>query len=187
MKTRFGIAVLVVALFVAVPASFAVNIDGEVSPVEYAYQTEFDKGNYKLYWQFDGDRVHMGIVAKTPGWISVGFDPGSFMAKSDMILVAVKDSTDIKVYDEWCSGAFGPHKPDTEQGGTSDILAYAGSRNGDWVTFEFTRLLDTKDKYDKVIPTTGKFKIMWAYGSGLDITAKHKKAGTVSVQMDGKK
>jgi hypothetical protein len=171
------------SLFVIVPSSFAVTIDGVISSGEYSKQAEFDKGNFKLSWEFEGDKVFMAIIAKTPGWISVGFNPSSFMSNSDLVLAVVKDNQDIKVYDEWSSGMFGPHVQDTEKQGTFDILSYAGSRSADMVIFEFSRLLDTKDKYDKVIITSGKFKIMWAYGPSLDMTAKHKKAGTATVEM----
>ncbi len=183
MKLRAYVIFCMFSLFVIVPASFAVTIDGVISSGEYSKQAEFDKGNFKLSWEFEGDKVFMAIIAKTPGWISVGFNPSSFMSNSDLVLAVVKDNQDIKVYDEWSSGMFGPHVQDTEKQGTFDILSYAGSRSADMVIFEFSRLLDTKDKYDKVIITSGKFKIMWAYGPSLDMTAKHKKAGTATVEM----
>ena len=183
MKLRAYVIFCMFSLFVIVPSSFAVTIDGVISSGEYSKQAEFDKGNFKLSWEFEGDKVFMAIIAKTPGWISVGFNPSSFMYNSDLVLAVVKDNQDIKVYDEWSSGMFGPHVQDTEKQGTFDILSYAGSRSADMVIFEFSRLLDTKDKYDKVIITLGKFKIMWAYGPSLDMTAKHKKAGTATVEM----
>ncbi len=183
MKLRAYVIFCMFSLFVIVPSSFAVTIDGVISSGEYSKQAEFDKGNFKLSWEFEGDKVFMAIIAKTPGWISVGFNPSSFMSNSDLVLAVVKDNQDIKVYDEWSSGMFGPHVQDTEKQGTFDILSYAGSRSADMVIFEFSRLLDTKDKYDKVIITSGKFKIMWAYGPSLDMTAKHKKAGTATVEM----
>jgi len=187
MKRTFIFCAFALMVFGAIPNVFAVDVDGAIANNEYSKQAVFDKGNFTLLWEFEGDKVYMAVVAKTLGWISVGFNPSTFMSNSDLVLVAIKDSQDIKVYDEWSSGMFGPHTPDTEKGGTSDILSYAGARNSDTVTFEFSRLLDTKDKYDKVIPTSGKFKIMWGYGPSLDITAKHKKAGTATLQMEGQK
>ncbi len=177
-----------VLLFVAsVPAVFAVNVDGSISSGEYSKQAVFDKGNFQLLWEFEGDKVFMAIVAKTQGWVAIGFNPSTVMANADMVLGLVKDQNNVQAIDEWSSGIFGPHSPDVDQGGTSDILSFAGTRTGDTVVFEFSRLLNTGDKFDKVIPTSGKFKIIWAYGPSLDMTAKHKKAGSATIQMEGQK
>lgn len=129
----------------------------------------------------------MAIVAKTPGWVAVGFNPSAVMANADMVFGLVKDQNDVQTVDEWSSGIFGPHAPDVDKDGKSDILSYAGTWTGDTVVFEFSRLLNTGDKLDTVIPTSGKLKVIWAYGSSLDLTAKHKKAGSATIQMEGQK
>ncbi|MDD5582872.1 MAG: DOMON domain-containing protein [Candidatus Marinimicrobia bacterium] len=179
--------ILFMLLVVWVPLSFAVAIDGEISPDEYSKADVFDKGNFKLLWEFSKDTVYMAIEAKTPGWISIGFDPGKMMSKCDMILAVVNDSQEIEIYDEWCRRMMGPHESDINLGGTEDLLSYAGSRHEDTVIIEFSRLLDTKDVYDKAIPTSGQFKINWAYGASNDMTKKHKNAGSAKILMEGKK
>lgn len=171
----------------SVPAAFAVNVDGTVSSGEYSKQTAFDNGNYRLLWEFEGNRVFMAIVAKTPGWVAIGFNPSTVMANADMVFGIVGNQGNAQTSDEWSSGIFGPHAPDVNQGGKSDILSFAGTRTGDTVVFEFSRLLDTGDKFDKAIPISGRFKIIWAYGPSLQLSAKHTKAGSATIQMEGQK
>jgi hypothetical protein len=187
MKMKAFSTALVLLVLASVPAVFAVNVDGTIASGEYSKQAVFDKGNFKLLWEFEGDKVFMAIVAKTPGWVAIGFNPSTVMAKSDMVLGLVKDQSDVQAVDEWSSGIFGPHAPDVDKGGKSDILSYAGTRTDDTVVFEFSRLLNTGDQLDNVIPTSGKFKVIWAYGPSLDVTAKHKKAGSATIQMEGQK
>jgi len=188
MKIKSLSLALLLLFLAGVPAVFAVNVDGVISSGEYSKQAVFDNGNYKLLWEFEGNKVFMAIVAKTPGWVAVGFNPSTVMANADMVFGLVGDQgTTAQVSDEWSSGIFGPHSPDVSQGGKSDILSFAGKRTGDTVVFEFSRLLNTGDKFDKVIPTSGKFKIIWAYGPSLQLTAKHTKAGSATIQMEGQK
>ncbi len=53
MKRILYLVFCMLALCVAVPASFAITIDGAISSGEYSKQTEFDKGNFKLLWEFE--------------------------------------------------------------------------------------------------------------------------------------
>jgi len=185
MKTKF----FFIAMFLVMigSAAFAVDVDGIIKAGEYSKEAVFDKGNYRLLWEFDNDKLYMAIVAKTTGWVAIGFDPGVAMANADMIFGLVGEQGNVQAIDAWSTGMFGPHPPDVNQGGNSDILSFAGSRTGDTVTFEFSRLLNTGDKFDKVIPTSGNFKVIWAYGPSLQFTAKHTKAGSAILLMEGKK
>ena len=107
------------------------------------------------------------------------------MANADMIFGFVEASGSVKAVDAWSTGIFGPHPPDTEQGGKDSILSFAGARSDNRVLFEFSRALDTGDKFDKVIPTTGSFKIIWAQSQNMGFTAKHSKAGSATLDMGG--
>jgi hypothetical protein len=82
---------------------------------------------------------------------------------------------------------FGPHPADIDQGGRDSILSFAGKRSGDRVVFEFSRLLNTGDKFDKVIPASGKLKLIFAYSSSLQFTANHSKAGSAVIDTGGSK
>jgi len=183
MKAKY---IVIAMLFLAVGSmAFAVDVDGVLKDGEYSKEAVFDKGNYRLYWEFQDDKVFMAIVAKTPGWVAIGFEPSTVMANSDMIFGLVGEPGNVQAVDAWSSGMFGPHPPDVNQGGASSILSFAGTRTGDMVVFEFSRLLNTGDKFDKVIPVSGNFKVIWAYGPNLQFTAKHSKAGSAVLKMEG--
>jgi len=185
MKTTSLFAVLV---FLAVGSTaFAVDVDGVITQGEYSSERSYDKGNFRVLWQVSDDRLFMAIDSSASGWVSVGFDPSSVMANSDMIFGMVPAEGTVQAIDAWSTGMFGPHPPDTNQGGKADILSFAGRRSGGRVVFEFSRLLNTGDKYDKVIPADGKIKLIWAYGSSLSFTAKHSKAGSDTITMSAAK
>lgn len=191
MKSTRIFSVALIILFIssslsAVAAS-APAIDGILADGEYPNAADLDKGNFRLLWRFEGDRIHMAIDAKASGWVSVGFEPTSVMANSDMIFGILGKDGKLQSVDAWSTGMFGPHPPDTNQGGKDDLLSSAAVRTGDRVVFEFARLLSTGDKFDKPIPRTGKFKVIWAYSSSLSFTAKHQKAGSVILDMGASK
>jgi hypothetical protein len=171
------------ALFLAITlsAAFAVDIDGKIAAGEYSNAATLKTGVFTLLWEISGDKIFMAIEAVSAGWISIGFDPINVMAKSDMIFAMVGQGADVKVVDAWSTGTFGPHPADKDQGGKDDILAFAGSRNGDKVVIEFSRLLDTKDKYDKIIPAAGSVKVIWATGSSMAFNSMHHQAGSGTI------
>lgn len=184
MKTRLLPFIMLILL--AGSVAFAANIDGVISPLEYSREVTLDKGNFKILWQIEGETVFMAIEAKAPGWVAIGFEPTNVMANSDMIFGLVGEGKDVQAVDAWSTGIFGPHPPDVDQGGKNSILSFAGLRKDGNVVFEFSRLLNTGDKFDKVVPKTGNFKVIWAYGPNLKFNVSHKRAGSVVLVMDGK-
>ena len=74
------------------------------------------------------------------------------------------------------TGDFGPHPPDTELGGTYDILDFGGGEEGGYTSIEFKRALNTGDKYDNAL-SRGVNKIIWSYGSEDDLKSKHINRG----------
>lgn len=185
MKTKFFF--IAVMMFVVGSAAFAANLDGAVTPGEYSREVAVDKGNFKLLWQVEGEKIFMAIEAKAPGWVAIGFEPTNIMANADMIFGIVGEGKDVQAIDAWSTGSFGPHPPDADQGGKNNIIGYAGSRKDGVVVFEFSRLLSTGDTYDKIIPRTGNFKIIWAYSASLKFNAMHSRAGSLTISMDGAK
>jgi hypothetical protein len=153
------------------------DIDGVVTPGEYDSSVEFDGGNYLLYWSTGGDLVNFGIAARTEGWVAVGFDPEEAMQGADMWLGWIDAGGRTEVVDAYGVGPFGPHPPDLELGGTSDILAFAGTQSGGVTTIEFSRKRNTGDGFDKELFTDGTLRILWAYGSQDNAVEKHGKRG----------
>jgi hypothetical protein len=185
MKTK---CVLAMMLFVALGSvTYAVDVDGTLAPGEYSKEAVFDNGNFRLLWKIEGDKAFMAIDAKTPGWVAIGFQPTFGMANADIIFGIVDASGKVQAIDAWSTGIFGPHPPDVSQGGHDNILASAGKRTADRVVFEFSRLLNTGDKLDRIIPAAGSFKIIWSYGSDLQFNNKHITKGAATLTMDGSK
>lgn len=182
LHTVFAVLFLVAALVAP-----AVEIDGAIAKGEYGSSQILAKDIFTIHWQVEGDRIHMAIEATSRGWVALGFDPGAVMANADMVFGIVPADKPATAVDAWSTGTFGPHPADASQGGTNDILDFAGARSGESVVFEFTRLLATKDKFDKVIALDKATKLIWAVGSDLAFTARHSKAGAATVNFGGKK
>ena len=144
--------------------------DGVITQGEYTGVKVY--GDYEIHWASDKEYIYIGMRAKTSGWVAVGFDAtlGAGMANADMVL-GVVDGDDVIISDEFGTG-FTTHKPDTELGGTDDILEYGGMEQGGFTTIEFRRALDTDDPYDAVL-TEGTITIIWAYSSSKSLTAYH--------------
>lgn len=138
---------------------------------EYFAEMVAANGNFELRWRADEKYIYIGIKAKTSGWVAVGFEPSSRMKDADMVFAFVQDGKTI-ISDQFSTGSYGPHSPDTDLGGIDDILEFSGKEEGDYTLIEFKRALITGDKYDNELPK-GAIEIIWAYGSTDDLTAKH--------------
>ena len=144
--------------------------DGVVTPGEYTGMQVY--GDYEIHWATDEQHIYVGMRARTSGWVAVGFNatPGQGMANADMVL-GVVDGDDVMISDEFGTGRT-THRPDTELGGTDDILEYGGTEQGEFMTIEFKRALSTGDPYDAVLGE-GTITIMWAYSDSKSLTEYH--------------
>ena len=153
--------------------------DGVIAPGEYQNNKSF--GDYELNWTADDQYIYIGMKAKTTGWVAVGFDPESLMLHADIVMGYVQDGK-LSIADMYSTGQFGPHPPDTQQGGTDDILASGGKIDNGYTTVEFKRKLDTGDKFDKPLHK-GTNKIIWAFGSDPQFTIKHTARGSAEIDL----
>jgi hypothetical protein len=153
--------------------------DGVIAPGEYKSTQSF--GDYELNWTADDQYIYVGMKAKTPGWVAVGFDPESLMLHADIVMGYVQDGK-LSIADMYSTGQFGPHPPDTQQGGTDDILASGGKTDNGYTTIEFKRKLDTGDKLDKPLHK-GVNKIIWAFGSDPQFIIKHMARGSAEIDL----
>jgi len=149
------------------------SADGIITDGEYTKVNTY--GDYEISWASDEEYIYVGLKVKTTGWVAVGIQPGSLMKNADMVLGSVEDG-EAAVYDHFSTGNFGPHLPDTELGGTDDILEFGGEEAAAYTTIEFKRALNTGDKYDHPL-LKGVNKIIWSYGSDDKSTIKHVNRG----------
>ncbi len=170
-------------LCMALPLAMSQAIDGKIDSGEYALKAEFGGGDHKLHWRFQGDTGVFAIEAKTTGWVALGIDPEQVMNKADMIFGWVTEDGQVNVVDTFATGPNGPHPPDTELGGSADVLEYGGTQRDGVTTIEFSRSLNTGDRYDKEVPREGTLKVIWAYGDSDDFEEFHAKAGYGTLDM----
>ena len=160
--------------------------DGIITEDEYDHTLSLGNNNFIVHWKVYGETIQYGIEAQTTGWVSLGFDPEDVMEGADMIFGWVTTGGEVKALDCYSEGIFGPHPPDTELGGSGDILKWGGSEKQGKTIFEFERNLSVTDEYDKSIPTEGDFTIIWAAGATDDFTSKHTMVGEFQVDFSKK-
>jgi len=153
--------------------------DGIISEGEYTDKQTY--GDFEINWTNDDTYFYAAIKAKTTGVAAVAIQPGSRMKNADIIIGYVKDDT-VSVFDLFSTGDFGPHPPDTDLGGTDNIIEFGGSDDGTYTIIEFKRLLVTGDKYDNDI-VEGKNQIIWAYSNADDLEIKHSTRGYGEIEI----
>ena len=155
------------------------SADGIIKAREYFGANNY--GDYDIYWRSDGEYICIGMKARTSGWVAMAIQPGKRMKDADMVFGFIKDG-EVTVYDLFSTGDFGPHPPDTELGGTNDILDFGGKEESDYTVIEFKRALDTTEEYDNKL-SGGRNQIIWAYGSADELTLKHSKRGYGEINL----
>ena len=155
--------------------------DGIISSGEYLSEMSYANGDYELFWVSDQQYIYVGMRAKTSGWVAMAVQPGSKMKGADMVFGYVEDGKVI-ILDLYSTGDFGPHPPDTDQGGTDDIIEYGGSETDSYTTIEFKRALATGDQYDHEL-SGGKNQIIWSFGSRDDLSLKHSNKGYGEIDL----
>jgi len=155
------------------------SADGVITDGEYTKIKSF--GDYEIYWTSDEQYIYVCMKAKTSGWLAVGIQPETKMKDADMVMGVVSDG-EATVYDFFCTGDYGPHSPDTELGGTNDILEFGGQEADGYTVIEFKRLLDTGDQYDLPV-SRGTNKIIWSYSLDEQSTKKHVNRGYGEVDL----
>ena len=155
--------------------------DGVISAGEYLSEASYANGALELFWNSDQQYIYIGIKARTSGWVAMAVQPGSKMKDADMVFGYVEDGK-VTVLDLYSTGNFGPHPPDTELGGTDDIIEYGGAEADGYTTIEVKRALVTGDPYDLELPS-GKNQIIWAFGSRDDFSLKHDNRGYGEIDL----
>lgn len=145
--------------------------DGILTDDEYLSEYGNPSSAFEIRWNTDGEFIYFGIRANTKGWLAIGLEPESRMNGADMILGMVQNGEAV-VSDQFSTGMYGPHIPDTELGGSDDITEYNGREEGGTTIIEFKRPLVTGDEYDNNI-SGDSVSLIWSYSSDDDFTRKH--------------
>jgi hypothetical protein len=185
IRVNIVISIVILSTIVSTiaPVAGLPIIDGVVSQGEYDSSVSFGGGKLLVYWSISGDEFYLAMKGETSGWVSIGIEPSVEMFEADMIFGYVSGNS-VTVIDAYSIGFTGPHPPDTEQGGTNDILSYAGSEGNGITTIEVKRKLSTGDKYDKDIPKNGNVKIIWGIANSDEDSRKHSRKGSGTLPVN---
>jgi hypothetical protein len=186
VSKRQFLALLILLLFLGAAAGVtAVDIDGIITEGEYSGSLSQAGGDFILHWEVAGNTAYFAIQARTRGWVALGIEPTMAMAEADMIFCWVEAGGKAGALDCYSTGLFGPHPPDEELGGRQHISAFAGKEQDGMTTFEFSRLLETGDRYDKILPREGELKIIWASSESDDYLDPHNRRGSATIILAG--
>lgn len=180
-RKHLDLICLLVAL--GIGALYGAEQDGVIQPGEYDREYLFQEGAVKVYMKVEPPMIFIGIEAPTTGWIGIGIDPASVMDQADMVIAWVDSGGKPHALDCFSTGLFGPHPPDTELGGTNDIVAFGGREEGGRTVVEVKRLLNVADPYDKPIDPAIPMKIIWAYGETDGFDDMHIAAGSAEINL----
>ncbi len=135
----------------------------------------YSGGEMEVSWRNDQENIYIALKSTTDGWLSVGFEPSEWMKDADTIM-GFAEGVRATVLDEYCTGNYGPHDEDTALGGTDDILAFGGRRDGGYTVIEFKRKLNTGDRFDKAFTPGQRISMIWATADTNDHDLKHNVA-----------
>ena len=140
------------------------NPDGVISEDEYAKSFSVNNGNFVIHWKFANETILIGLETTSSGWAAIGFEPTTRMKDADIILGGTENGVPY-VFDMFSTGPVGPHPPDTELGGTYDIINFDAKEQSEGTVLEFSRKTDTGDSYDKVLIPGAEITIIWAHAN----------------------
>jgi len=157
--------------------------DGIITQNEYKNSREFDNGRFSVYWYNDNEYLFMAIKGQTSGWVSIGFEPTYSMLDADMVFGWISGGTPT-LLDVYSTGAFGPHPPDQQLGGTNDLIETATSEGNGFTIVEFKRKMNTGDRYDKAFTKGQSINIIWGLGSSDSLESPHIRTGSGRINLD---
>lgn len=134
-------------------------------------------------WRVNGETIAVRMEAPTTGWVSIGFDPARIMQDANMIMVAVTDEG-VQAEDHFGTGRI-RHAPDTELGGSSDILSVDATEADGRTEVTFSIPLNSGDVYDRVLRPGTVHSFIVAYGKqdDDDFGSYHDYAGGFQAEL----
>ncbi len=165
----------------------ASTVDGVIGPGEYPSSSTDSVTGIVLSMVHDGTNMTVGITSPGTGWVGIGFGiRGTSMDGANILIGYVSGSTTV-LTDQ--VGVGFDHVPDTDLGGSNNILQVAGSESGGKTTIEFRYPLKTGDGYDSPLVPGKTYGMILAYhDTADDLVSQHTAASmlylTVGVDPD---
>ncbi|NBD36196.1 MAG: hypothetical protein GVY30_09385 [Chloroflexi bacterium] len=147
--------------------------DGVIAEGEYAQQADYN--GIRVWWMNDDAHLYLAMEGDTTGWVAVGINPELGMKGADYIFGYVADG-EAQVWDAWGQDRTGAtHPPDTEIGGSDDIVAFAGVEEEGVTRLEVQIPLDSGDEYDHALVPGKSYPLIVAIGGKDEFNAYHSK------------
>lgn len=159
-----------------------IAIDGNIERNEYPFSYFDNITGITLYWYNDSKDLYIGLESRTEGWTAIGFDPERFMKDANIILFALENEN-VMASDDYGTSNFS-HSSDEELGGSFDITKYAGKKENNITTIEFTIPLDSGDEFDRILEPSGSYNVILAVNlSNTDFDSKHSKRNSATIGL----
>jgi hypothetical protein len=114
-------------------------------------------------WRTDDTYLYGALSAYTLGWVGIGIEPENQMQGADFIFGYVHGGK-AYVADMYGDQPSGSHPPDTDLGGTDDIIDYGGRESDGLTVIEFMIPLDSEDEYDRALVSGQRYDVILAWG-----------------------
>jgi hypothetical protein len=140
---------------------------------EMKYSHKIDVKKISFHWEVEGTFLHVKLVAKTTGWVGIGFNPSEAMKDANFILGYVKNGK-AKITDDYGT-SYTKHQKDSKLGGQINVSNLAGKEENGTTEIRFTIPLNSGDPQDKPMSIDTETIVLLAYGAGRDsFKARHK-------------
>ncbi len=150
------------------------------APLSAEKAAEFSK-DWSFSWVFKAETIEFTMRAPTTGWISLGFNPTRRMKDADYILAYVENGK-IFISDEYGTGTTS-HTSDLSLGGKESAKAISFVEEPRRTTITFSLPLNSADQYDTVFREGEKCKVLAAYGTSKDFSARHRKREATEITL----
>jgi len=175
VKQRFIFIILLSSILVF-------SISSPIIAGDIKYANKIDVKGMSFLWKIDGDKIHIKLVAKTNGWVGIGFNPTKIMKDANFILGYVKNGKPAMT-DHFGTGER-KHERDKKLGGESNISNIFGKEENGKTEIGFTFPLNSGDSNDREIRVDQDTTILLAYGAGRDsFRAVHKFRTSITVNL----
>ncbi len=169
-KTFLALLALLISCFF-IKSTFAMSYDHSLTVKDMEF-----------HWKVEGSNLAVKAVAKTKGWVGVGFNPVKKMQGANYILGFVRKGK-LKIIDEYGNRTTS-HTLDKKRGGKDSIISSSGSEEGGKTTIEFKIPLDSGDKADTVINPNGNTVLLLAYGKRDSTRIGHEFYAIIQVNLN---
>ncbi|MFQ3546862.1 MAG: DOMON domain-containing protein [Termitinemataceae bacterium] len=159
---------------------FFILLVGAVSCISAQQTISGEVRGIKVAITLEKETASITVSAPMRGWVAVGIDPTDKMKDADFKIGYIQNGT-VFVRDDFGTNPI-THRPDTDIGGTSDILSFSGSETNGVTMITFVVPRFSKDQRDKQLPS-GSVRLILGASHGDSFTAKHTVVGSLTLNL----